>query len=167
MGVQARWSALAFIPGTFAGMRSLLRHHLRRRRHIALIAGAGLGWLSEYTAGLLTNAGKKQAAPAPQTESPHHHRGTAMSAPTAQAAAGSFAIKHRIYEPQASRRFRVDDWFRLPAATVEIPRYGTYIRTGRVEAATPLVAPSKTSPSRTMPRVMAGNPTTTQAGVLE
>ncbi|WP_284988123.1 MULTISPECIES: hypothetical protein [unclassified Arthrobacter] len=36
-----------------------------------------------------------------------------MSAPTAQTAAGSFAIEHRIHEPQASRRFRVDDWFRL------------------------------------------------------
>ncbi|WP_284988122.1 MULTISPECIES: hypothetical protein [unclassified Arthrobacter] len=51
-------------------MRCLLRHHLRRRRHIALIAGAGLGRLFEYTAGLLTNAGKKQAAPVHRS-SPH------------------------------------------------------------------------------------------------
>lgn len=60
-----------------------------------------------------------------------------MSAPTAQTADGSFAIEHRIYEPQTSRPFRVDDWFRLPAATVEIHRHGTYIRTARVETATP------------------------------
>ena len=35
---------------------------------MALIAGASLGWLSEYTASLLTNAGKKAQAPAPHTE---------------------------------------------------------------------------------------------------
>lgn len=34
------------------------------------------------------------------------------------------------------RCFRVDDWFRLPAATVEIRQHGTYIRTARVDAAT-------------------------------
>jgi hypothetical protein len=39
--------------------------------------------------------------------------------------------------PQTARCFRVDDWFRLPAATVEIRHHGTYVRTARVEAATP------------------------------
>jgi hypothetical protein len=34
-------------------------------------------------------------------------------------------------------RFRVDDWYRLPSATVEIRRYGVFIRNGTVESATP------------------------------
>lgn len=33
-------------------------------------------------------------------------------------------------------RFRVDDWYRLPSATVEVRRYGAFVRTGRVDAAT-------------------------------
>ena len=48
----------------------------------------------------------------------------------------TFPIEHRILKPQTGRRFRVDDWFRLPAATVEIHQHGTYVRTARVEAAT-------------------------------
>lgn len=34
-------------------------------------------------------------------------------------------------------RFRVDDWYRLPSATVEVRRYGAFVRTGRVDAAAP------------------------------
>lgn len=60
-----------------------------------------------------------------------------MNAVTAHAAAGSFPIGHRTFTPQPTQAFRVDDWFRLPTATVEIRRNGTYVRTGRVEEATP------------------------------
>ncbi|WP_314194547.1 DUF1097 domain-containing protein [uncultured Arthrobacter sp.] len=69
MCVQARWSVLAFIPGTFAGCAAYFGTTFDAAGTcIALIAGAGLGWFSEYTAGLLTNAGKKQPAPASETE---------------------------------------------------------------------------------------------------
>lgn len=60
-----------------------------------------------------------------------------MNARTAHAAAGSFLIGHRTFTPQRAQAFRVDDWFRLPTATVEIRRNGTYVRTARVEEATP------------------------------
>ncbi|WP_284976772.1 hypothetical protein [Arthrobacter sp. efr-133-TYG-104] len=60
-----------------------------------------------------------------------------MNAPTAHAAAGSYPIEHRTSTSQPARSFRVDDWFRLPTATVEIRRNGTYVRTARVEEATP------------------------------
>lgn len=32
---------------------------------------------------------------------------------------------------------RVDDWSRLPSAAIEVRRYGTFVRTGIVDAATP------------------------------
>ncbi|CAI3799552.1 hypothetical protein [Pseudarthrobacter sp. MM222] len=60
-----------------------------------------------------------------------------MSETTAQPAAGSLPAEHRTLKPQTARCFRVDDWFRLPAATVEIRHHGTYVRTARVDAATP------------------------------
>lgn len=60
-----------------------------------------------------------------------------MNARTAHAAAGSFPIGDRTFVPQPAQAFRVDDWFRLPMATVEIRRNGTYVRTARVEEATP------------------------------
>ncbi|MET1087144.1 MAG: hypothetical protein ABWY04_08485 [Arthrobacter sp.] len=56
-----------------------------------------------------------------------------MSQTTAHPAAGSLPIEHR---PQPARCFRVDDWFRPPAATVQIRHHGTYVRTARVDAAT-------------------------------
>lgn len=59
-----------------------------------------------------------------------------MSPTTVHPTAGSFPIENRTLNPQTARCFRVDDWFRLPAATVEIRRHGTYVRTARVDAAT-------------------------------
>jgi hypothetical protein len=50
---------------------------------------------------------------------------------------GSFHFDSRSLNPQTMRCFRVDDWSRLPAVTVEIRQHGTYIRTARVEAVTP------------------------------
>jgi hypothetical protein len=60
-----------------------------------------------------------------------------MKVLTAHAAAGSFPIEHRTFTPQPAQFFRVGDWFRLPTATVEIRRNGTYVRTARVEEASP------------------------------
>ncbi|MGO4187804.1 hypothetical protein [Pseudarthrobacter sp. TAF60_1] len=60
-----------------------------------------------------------------------------MNALTAHATTGSFPIEHRTFTPQPVQAIRVDDWFRLPTATVEIRRNGTYVRTARVEEATP------------------------------
>ena len=60
-----------------------------------------------------------------------------MNALTAHAAAGSFPIGHRTFTRQHAEAFRVEDWFRLPTATVEIRRNGTHVRTARVEEATP------------------------------
>lgn len=59
-----------------------------------------------------------------------------MSPTTAHSASGSHPSEHGALKPQTARRFRVDDWFRLPAATVEIRHHGTYFRTARVDAAT-------------------------------
>lgn len=59
-----------------------------------------------------------------------------MSPTTAHATDRTVTVELRILKPQQGRRFRVDDWFRLPAATVEIRQHGTYVRTARVEAAT-------------------------------
>jgi hypothetical protein len=59
-----------------------------------------------------------------------------MSQTTAHPAAGSFPTEHRTLKPQTACCFRVDEWFRRPAATVEIRRHGTYVRTARVDAAT-------------------------------
>jgi hypothetical protein len=33
--------------------------------------------------------------------------------------------------------FRVDDWYRLHSATVEVRRYGAFVRIGLVDATTP------------------------------
>lgn len=60
-----------------------------------------------------------------------------MNALTAHAAAGAFPIEYRTFTPQPAGSFRVDDWSCLPTATVEIHRNGTYVRTARVEEATP------------------------------
>ena len=61
-----------------------------------------------------------------------------MNAPTAHAPAGFCAIEHRTFTPQPAQSFPVDDWFHLPTtATVEIRRNGTYVRTARIEEATP------------------------------
>lgn len=60
-----------------------------------------------------------------------------MNALTAHVAAGSFPIGHRTFTPEPAQAFRVDGWFRLPTAIVEIRRNGTYVRTARVEEATP------------------------------
>lgn len=70
MCVQACWTALGFIPGAFAGCTAYFGTTFDAAGTcLALIAGAGLGWLSEYTAGLLTNAGnKKEPAPARNAE---------------------------------------------------------------------------------------------------
>lgn len=59
-----------------------------------------------------------------------------MSPTTTHPAVGSLPIEHRTLRPQPAHCFRVDDWFRLPAATVEIRHHGTYVRTARVDAAT-------------------------------
>lgn len=59
-----------------------------------------------------------------------------MSPTTTHATSGSLAIEHRTLKPQTDRWFLVDDWFRLPATTVEIRHHGTYVRTARVDAAT-------------------------------
>lgn len=53
---------------------------------------------------------------------------------------------------QPAHAFRVEDWFRLPTATVEVRRHGTYVRTSRVEEATPesrmlLLSPEGVEPS--------------------
>jgi hypothetical protein len=69
MCVQARWTVLAFIPGAFTGCAAYFGTTFDAAGTcLALIAGAGLGWLSEYTASLLTNTGKKAQTPAPITE---------------------------------------------------------------------------------------------------
>ena len=61
-----------------------------------------------------------------------------MNAPTAHAAAGSFPIERRTFTPHPPQSYRLDDWFHLPTtATVEIRRNGTYVRTARIEEATP------------------------------
>lgn len=52
-------------------------------------------------------------------------------------AIGSLAIEHRTLRAQRACNFRVDDWCLLPALTVEIRQYGTYVRNARVDAATP------------------------------
>ena len=60
---------LGFIPGAFAGCAAYFGTTFDAAGTcLALIAGASLGWLSEYTASLLTNAGKKAQTPAPLTE---------------------------------------------------------------------------------------------------
>jgi hypothetical protein len=59
-----------------------------------------------------------------------------MNPTPAHYTAGSFPIENRTLNPQTARCFRVDDWFRLPAATVEIRHHGSYVRTARVDAAT-------------------------------
>jgi hypothetical protein len=61
-----------------------------------------------------------------------------MNPTPAHYTAGSFPIEHRTYMPQPARFCRVDDWFHLPAATVEIRQHGTYVRTARIDAATPV-----------------------------
>jgi hypothetical protein len=67
--VQARWTVLGFIPGAFAGCAAYFGTTFDAAGTcLALIAGTGLGWLSEYTASLLTNTGKKAQTPAPITE---------------------------------------------------------------------------------------------------
>lgn len=69
MCVQARWSVLGFIPGAFAGCAAYFGTGFDLTGTcVALIAGACLGWLSEYTAGLLTKAGKKAQTPAPLSQ---------------------------------------------------------------------------------------------------
>jgi hypothetical protein len=69
MCVQARWSVLGFIPGAFAGCAAYFGTTFDAAGTcLALIAGACLGWLSEYTAGLLTT-GRKDQTPAPVADS--------------------------------------------------------------------------------------------------
>jgi hypothetical protein len=40
-------------------------------------------------------------------------------------------------KPKSARSYRVEEWFRLPTATVEVRQHGTYVRTAMVDAATP------------------------------
>lgn len=77
-----------------------------------------------------------------------------MRAPTAHAVAGSFLIQHRTFTRQPAHAFRVEDWFRLPTATVEIRRHGTYVRTARVEEATPDSRMLWLSPEGVEPRIL-------------
>lgn len=78
-----------------------------------------------------------------------------MNARTAHAAAaGSFPIGHRTLTPRPAQAFRVDDWFRLPTATVEIRQNGTYIRTARVQEATPDSRMLWLSPEGVDPRIL-------------
>ena len=68
MCVQARWSVLGFIPGAFAGCAAYFGTSFDAAgTSLALVAGACLGWLSEYTAGLLAT-GKKDPTPAPAAD---------------------------------------------------------------------------------------------------
>src|SRR6478672_5971694 len=63
MCVQARWGILAFIPGAFAGCAAYFGTTFDAAGTcLGLIVGACLGWLSEYTAGLLTTGRKKDQA---------------------------------------------------------------------------------------------------------
>lgn len=55
MCLQANWSVLAFIPAAFAGCAALFGGAGDWLGvAVALILGAGFGWLSEWTAGFLT-----------------------------------------------------------------------------------------------------------------
>ncbi|KAA0977192.1 DUF1097 domain-containing protein [Paeniglutamicibacter gangotriensis] len=69
MCVQARWSLLSFIPGAFAGCAAYFGTGFDLPGTcLALIAGACLGWISEYTAGLILAATKPVTAPTPATQ---------------------------------------------------------------------------------------------------
>ena len=69
MCVQAKLSLLSFIPGAFAGAASYFGSGLNvKGTVIALIAGALLGWVSEFIGGRLTALGRPKAATATPVE---------------------------------------------------------------------------------------------------
>ncbi|GAY09150.1 glutathione-regulated potassium-efflux system protein [Pseudonocardia sp. N23] len=59
MCVQAGWSPLSFIPGTFMGAACLFGTSIDvRSTVICIVVGLVLGFVSEWSAGLITGAGK-------------------------------------------------------------------------------------------------------------
>jgi len=65
MCIQARWSVLSFIPGAFAGTAAYFGNNLDLlSTSLALVIGACLGWISEFAAGLIINAGSRKSGAA-------------------------------------------------------------------------------------------------------
>jgi len=76
MCIQARWSVLSFIPGAFAGTAAYFGNNLDLLgTSLALVIGACLGWISEFAAGLIMNAGnrKSDAAATPDAAAVTHN----------------------------------------------------------------------------------------------
>lgn len=65
MCVQAGWSPLSFIPGTFMGAACLFGTSIDvKSTVICIVIGLVLGFISEWSAGLISGAGKSESADA-------------------------------------------------------------------------------------------------------